>query len=91
MALKYFEWPDDEHDRFIRLAQTLDTLTDLLEAFPHRSGKEVMDKAESMGCLAMLVAGDRQVEHEEFLERLYDGHDAFLEEKAGVNRVDFDG
>lgn len=77
--MKYWEWPTDEHDEFIKLAQTLDTLTELAEAFPHRTLTEVMEKAESMGCLEMLV----------LTERNYAAHDRWLEEIAGVNRTDF--
>ena len=63
------EWPEDEHDEFIRLAQTLDTLSELFEAFPHRKAMEIMEKAEAMGCLTWLVMGERMSDIEEAHER----------------------
>ena len=56
--MKPEEWPDDEHDRFIREAPCCDTLTEVFELFPDRSPQEICDKAEAMGLLAMLLHGE---------------------------------
>jgi hypothetical protein len=49
------EWPDHEHDDFIRLAQTVDTFDELRAHFPHRTESEVMKKAAAMGVLGALI------------------------------------